>query len=234
MRLLDVPRLTAQLCALERRTARGGRDSIDHAPGAHDDLANAAAGALVQVLGDRVPALVRPADLLTDGAPVAPCRACEAIYAVAAIDAAGRVAIVTASRSLIGVGPPCLLIDFDVAPLSAAPFVELAATLTRLGAELRPVRGVLGVVLPPVLRSVAERAGLRVQVVDGLDPAVLALSAAAHVAAGRVKLSPTVAEKAKSSPFGASIELRAGMPVGDDPLRAAVVLAIVAALDVRE
>jgi hypothetical protein len=30
-----------------RRTARGGRDSIDHAPGAHDDVANAVAGALV-------------------------------------------------------------------------------------------------------------------------------------------------------------------------------------------
>ena len=45
--LLDVPRLTSQLCGLERRTARGGRDSIDHTPGAKDDLANAAAGALV-------------------------------------------------------------------------------------------------------------------------------------------------------------------------------------------
>ncbi|MGI4794054.1 MAG: Arm DNA-binding domain-containing protein [Janthinobacterium lividum] len=30
----------------ERRTARGGRDSIDHAPGAHDNLVNAVAGAL--------------------------------------------------------------------------------------------------------------------------------------------------------------------------------------------
>ena len=45
--LLDVPRLVAQLVNLERRTARGGRDSIDHAPGAHDDVANAVAGALV-------------------------------------------------------------------------------------------------------------------------------------------------------------------------------------------
>jgi hypothetical protein len=45
--LLDHPRLIAQLCNLERRTARGGRDSIDHPPGAHDDLANAVAGALV-------------------------------------------------------------------------------------------------------------------------------------------------------------------------------------------
>lgn len=39
-------RLAAQLVGLERRTARGGRDSIDHAPGAHDDVANAVAGAL--------------------------------------------------------------------------------------------------------------------------------------------------------------------------------------------
>jgi terminase large subunit-like protein len=45
--LLDNSRLIAQLVGLERRTARGGRDSIDHAPGSHDDLANAAAGALV-------------------------------------------------------------------------------------------------------------------------------------------------------------------------------------------
>lgn len=45
--LLDHPRLTAQLIGLERRTARAGRDSIDHAPGGHDDVANAAAGAIV-------------------------------------------------------------------------------------------------------------------------------------------------------------------------------------------
>jgi hypothetical protein len=45
--LLDNRRLVTQLCNLERRTARGGRDSIDHAPGSHDDLINAAAGALV-------------------------------------------------------------------------------------------------------------------------------------------------------------------------------------------
>jgi hypothetical protein len=45
--LLDSPRLINQLCNLERRTARGGRDSIDHPPGHHDDLCNSAAGALV-------------------------------------------------------------------------------------------------------------------------------------------------------------------------------------------
>jgi hypothetical protein len=38
-------RLIAQIAGLERRVSRAGRDSIDHAPGAHDDLANAVAGA---------------------------------------------------------------------------------------------------------------------------------------------------------------------------------------------
>ena len=49
--LLDIPRLVSQLCSLERRAARGGRDSIDHAPGGHDDLANAVAGAAALALG---------------------------------------------------------------------------------------------------------------------------------------------------------------------------------------
>jgi Terminase large subunit, T4likevirus-type, N-terminal len=45
--LLDLPRLQSQLLGLERRTARGGKDSIDHGPGAHDDAINSAAGAIV-------------------------------------------------------------------------------------------------------------------------------------------------------------------------------------------
>jgi len=49
--LLDNQRLVAQLCGLERRTARSGRDSIDHAQGQHDDVINAAAGVLVEALG---------------------------------------------------------------------------------------------------------------------------------------------------------------------------------------
>jgi hypothetical protein len=43
-----VEAVRTQPLALERRTARGGRDSIDHGPGAsaHDDVVNAAALAL--------------------------------------------------------------------------------------------------------------------------------------------------------------------------------------------
>jgi len=42
-----VPRLLAQLVALEQRRAREERDTIDHAPHAHDDLVNAAAALLL-------------------------------------------------------------------------------------------------------------------------------------------------------------------------------------------
>ena len=45
--LLECARLEQQLLALERRTSSSGSESIDHAPGSHDDMANAVAGALV-------------------------------------------------------------------------------------------------------------------------------------------------------------------------------------------
>lgn len=48
MELLDLPRLKNQLVGLERRVERSGKDSIDHAPGGHDDIANAVAGVLVR------------------------------------------------------------------------------------------------------------------------------------------------------------------------------------------
>src|SRR5207302_1633308 len=49
--LLDHPKMVAQLCALERRVWRGGRDSIDHPPNQHDDIINCVAGALTNLIG---------------------------------------------------------------------------------------------------------------------------------------------------------------------------------------
>jgi len=45
--LLNLDKLLAQLRALERRTGRQGKDSVDHRRNFHDDLANSACGALV-------------------------------------------------------------------------------------------------------------------------------------------------------------------------------------------
>lgn len=52
--LLDNERLVSQLASLERRTRSGGRDSVDHAPGQHDDIANVVAGC-ASLTGKRQP-----------------------------------------------------------------------------------------------------------------------------------------------------------------------------------
>ena len=46
VQLLDEPELLRELRGLERRLGSGGRDRVDHGPGAHDDRANSAAGVL--------------------------------------------------------------------------------------------------------------------------------------------------------------------------------------------
>ena len=63
--ILDIPRLGAQLCALERRTARGGRSSVDHPPnGGRDDLANSVCGSLVLALNETAPTALQRAKIL--------------------------------------------------------------------------------------------------------------------------------------------------------------------------
>jgi hypothetical protein len=69
VQLLDNKRLVAQLCGLERHTARSGKDSIDHAPGQKDDVANAVAGAVSLLVNQPTPTrsfrfnwMVRPRD----------------------------------------------------------------------------------------------------------------------------------------------------------------------------
>ena len=56
--LLDHSRLAAELIALERRTARSGKDSIGHPPNGHDDVAVAACGALLLASGKGAPFVV--------------------------------------------------------------------------------------------------------------------------------------------------------------------------------
>jgi hypothetical protein len=54
IRLPDSERLRLQLQALERRTRAGGKDTVDHPEGLHDDLANACAGAAVHAFQQKV------------------------------------------------------------------------------------------------------------------------------------------------------------------------------------
>jgi hypothetical protein len=68
--LLDHHRLVGQLCGLERRTSRAGKDSIDHPPGSFDDVANAVAGvsnAALAALQLPEPAIVAPFVVTSQG-----------------------------------------------------------------------------------------------------------------------------------------------------------------------
>lgn len=53
--LLDQAVIVTQIVGLERRVARGGRESIDHAPNSHDDVANSVAGVLSLVQPKQAP-----------------------------------------------------------------------------------------------------------------------------------------------------------------------------------
>ena len=70
--LLDHDKMLHQLVSLERRTARGGKDSIDHPRGAHDDVANAVAGAVV--MAAQQPAGWRPRERTLTLPPKLPVR----------------------------------------------------------------------------------------------------------------------------------------------------------------
>ena len=63
--LLDDPELLRELRGLERRRGTSGRDRADHRPGAHDDRANAAAGALVQAVVEARHGGIRTFDMWT-------------------------------------------------------------------------------------------------------------------------------------------------------------------------
>lgn len=65
--LLEDRVLRTQLERLERRVARGGRDSVDHGPGGRDDVANAACGALARANDEA--GRTRP-QVYIDGVPV--------------------------------------------------------------------------------------------------------------------------------------------------------------------
>ena len=66
--LYNLPRMIAQLCDLERKVARGGNDSISHPPAGHDDLINAASGALTCAAAHQ-PLVISDAVLLAAAQP---------------------------------------------------------------------------------------------------------------------------------------------------------------------
>jgi hypothetical protein len=231
VRLLDLPRLTGQLCGLERRTARGGRDSIDHGPGAHDDVANAVCGVLVNVIADRRPALVRPEHMAAPAhlQSYEPPGKASYVVGVLSVDENGMGAYVIGAQDQAL--PNALYIcDFEVGPLGMDTFSAIASKMADLAKQCRSTHG-SGLFVREDLVAQARHASVWAQPIPPEFKAEDRLfSVAGHVAAVMVKITSRVTEKAKTSPFAGALNLRAGENA-DDALRQALVSLIALSLD---
>jgi hypothetical protein len=226
--LLEHQRLSAQIVGLERRTARSGRDSIDHSPGGHDDIANAVCGVLVGLDLDRRPALVRQADLLANDAPLPLPNIGQAVgcFATMCISKAGEVAVIYTAPTRDG---PLLIVDFDVGPLSNNGFSLAVERLLDLGKVLGVHRSAaIALYVEPALIPQARVAGFRAEPIpaDYLDAESLLIPVALAVSGGLVKVCQPAHDKAETSPFGGALNFRSGDAAADNPLRTAALQAI--------
>jgi hypothetical protein len=224
--LLDNPRLSAQLCGLERRTARSGKDSIDHAPGSHDDLCNAAAGVLVGLDLDRLPALIDIKDLTgrdnegADRGVVVP--RCLRSHVLVVADEGPDIAAVFCGSGVDPVEYPngvkelFYVLDVDLVYFKPGLFAELARRNYGDGAiapehlvsELKPYCHLVG------------------SPTTSFDPDLLLTFTAERIARGVVKLGPKVIERMRSNQaVHAAMSLRAGTPI-EGALRRALITAV--------
>ena len=224
--LLDLKRLVNQLCSLERRTARGGRDLIDHPqhPGAHDDLANAVCGAFVMLERDRRPQLISVVDVVgVDGLPPPLPRS---QYVFAAVWAAGAdIAVVYGASS--NWSEELFVADFEAVLYHGGFFADLATRLRELAKACR-AQGCFVAAPGPLIRHIEPHGVMAVEIPDWLDPAETLLFAAACIKGGRVKFCPPTIDKMATHPLGAALSFKA-----DDPVEAALQGAFLAAISLK-
>ena len=230
VRLLENKTLVNQLASLERRTMPGGKDRINHPDRGHDDAANSACGVLANVSIDRRPALVRPSDMAAPSHLEAYQPPLKALYVVAFVVAGerGEGAVVYGAQNASAPNP-LVVCDFDVGPVSAGSFASIAAKLEELRVQCRTTASAIW--CDETLLLFARSTGANAHPIPKEFRAEdRLLSVAGHVASGAIKITGTVAEKAKTSPFSGALNLRAGEGV-DDPLRNALVSLVALCLD---
>jgi hypothetical protein len=142
----------------------------------------------------------------------------------------GDAAVVYFALSRICGDPLLTIVDWVAAPLMPVLFNGVVARLTDLAKATRAWGGIL--FTSGVLADEVRRLGYRAKVIDSLlaeDDSLLALAAAVHIGAGRVKISAEALAKAEHHPFGGILDATADEE--DDPLRAAALIGVALALD---
>jgi hypothetical protein len=220
--LLDHPRLSAQLTGLERRTARSGRDSIDHAPGGHDDLANAVAGVLVGLDLDRRPPLVRIDDVMDDGRPPELPTRCHLMFAVIVVVEANVAVVFTGSRLNM---PPLWILDVEASAFHGGFFRNVAARLNELASQCG-VGFSPAIFAPANLLRYVEGFGLMIaETPEWFDAEQSLILAAQIVSLRRVRFCAPVVEKMRNQEIGAALAFKAG-----DAVETALQTALIAAI----
>jgi hypothetical protein len=218
IRILDEPRLHHQLIALERRTTRTGRDIVSHPDhqNAHDDLANAMAGAATLAASEAGPALWRHANLLTGDAPVAwppeyptgPRVA--SVFATAAVDDRGVVVAYWGAGGKHHGGSTCLLIDYENPSLYTADFwPRINARIAELAGQMVLGRSgnhaaLGGLIVTAALAGPAFAAGAWLRA-DGeallQHRDTLLLACAAEIGKGEVRITSLADERSRTAPL---------------------------------
>jgi hypothetical protein len=195
--LLDHQRLINQLAGLERRTARGGRDSIDHAPHAHDDVANAVAGALVLAHVSGSSLWARSALPIVASAPHVGL-----LFAVVVNNRHGVAGITFWSASQLR-GGGLYLLDVLLVPLAPDLFHSVVGRLSELGGECGcPQSRQMLFAGSAELCAAFERLGYRSEFLDFIKDPLLPVSCASHITGGRVRVHERVLSQSQSVPLG--------------------------------
>jgi hypothetical protein len=219
--LLDLPRLSAQLCGLERRTARSGKDSIDHVPGGHDDVANAVAGVLVNIDLDRRPPLVNIRHVTgRDGEGDEP-RWLLHIYMLIADAGPDRAWVLcgsnTEERALY-------VLDVDVAHFRPGLFDEIMERFDAVAERWRP--RVMTVFAPDHLVASLSEFDFPVETLPvDFDPELYLVPAAECIGKRLVRFCAPAVAKMRVRTIGAALALKAGDPV-ETALRSALIAAV--------
>ncbi len=226
VQLLDIPRLANQLFSLERRTARSGKDSVDHPPGAasHDDACNSVAGVIVTVTQDQRPALLNQANMRGGGMPIPWPANVQIIYATVIVGIDGSVAVTYFAKT---VESALLLLDFDSGPMSGSSIADAVERLKYLRTQSRPRFPLMLWTAENLVIPIYEM-GLTAQVIPApflRNLNAVALTAATYASRGCVKISDFATEKSKTHPLGGALSIRAGDDTSS-PLRAALLLGI--------
>jgi hypothetical protein len=218
--LLDNLRLARELTGLERRTARSGKDSIDHMPGGHDDLANAVAGLLVGLDLDRRPALVQIKHVAGEGDGYALPATLDHLFLVV-VDAGADVAAVYCG----GHDGLLYIIDVEATFLRAGLYRELTERLYRMAYHEWHIT-LCWTIAPKHLMGLLT--GSVVELPADLDPEDQIAPTVEYLHKGLVRYGPAVKAKMANKTIAAALALRAGDPV-ETALRAALIIATWAA-----